>query len=141
LGIPVRADGGNRLRVRFSWFDLAYLALLVDWLPYMLEPLLVVPFAHSSWADGSTRCGLPRSTSVRAFVWITIAACVLRKPRLILLAPAVLALDLVYRVTMLHATVKAILQPRVTHCSWDSPTRFDTKTSPHKLRMTQGRST
>ena len=35
----------SAVRVRFSWFDFAYLALLVDWLPYMLEPIAIVPVA------------------------------------------------------------------------------------------------
>lgn len=126
LGLPLRSDSSRRLRVRFSWFDLAYLALLIDWLPYMLEPLLIVPLVLfvREWINPLWVAAFYLGSS---FVWITIAACAMRKPRLILLAPAIIALDLVYRVTMLHATVKAIRQPRVAQCKWDSPTRFDLK--------------
>jgi cellulose synthase/poly-beta-1,6-N-acetylglucosamine synthase-like glycosyltransferase len=124
LGVPLRRDPGRRLGVRFSWFDLAYLALLVDWLPYMLEPLAIVPVAYllSGWIDPIWFVVFYLGTSL---AWISVAAAVMRKPRLVLLAPAIIALDLVYRATMLHAAVKALLQPRVAQCKWDSPTRFD----------------
>ncbi|HKI92597.1 MAG TPA: glycosyltransferase [Gaiellaceae bacterium] len=126
LGVPFKTDRKRVLGVRFSWFDLAYLALLLDWIPYMLEPLLIAPviiFA-SHWINplwfavfylGST------------FTWVAIAAAMLRKPRLLLLAPAILVLDLVYRVTMLHAVYKTLRHPRSETCKWDSPTRFATK--------------
>ena len=53
LGSPLQRDRTRRLGFRFSWFDLAYLGLLLDWLPYMLEPLLIVPavFLLSPWID------------------------------------------------------------------------------------------
>ena len=60
-----------------------------------------------------------------SFAWIAIAAAALRKPRLVLLAPAIVLLDLTYRITMLHALVKTIAQPTIATCKWDSPTRFD----------------
>jgi cellulose synthase/poly-beta-1,6-N-acetylglucosamine synthase-like glycosyltransferase len=124
LGLPIRLDGDRRFRLRFSWFDAAYLALLVDWLPYMLEPLLVVPAAFflGTWINPLWIAAFYLGSS---FAWIAIAATVMRKPQLILLAPAIVALDLVYRLTMLHAFGKAIVQPRVEQCKWDSPTRFD----------------
>jgi len=124
LGLPIQPDRTRRLRMRFSWFDVAYLALLADWLPYMLEPLAIVPvmiFA-SSWINP---LWFPAFYFGSSLVWISIGAVAMRKPRLVLLAPAIIALDLVYRVTMMHATVKAIRRPRVAECRWDSPTRFD----------------
>ncbi len=57
--------------------------------------------------------------------WIAVAAVALRKPRLIVLTPAILALDLVYRAMMLHAIVKTIREPRTETCKWDSPLRFE----------------
>jgi cellulose synthase/poly-beta-1,6-N-acetylglucosamine synthase-like glycosyltransferase len=124
LGNPVQRDRKRRLGVRFSWFDFAYLALLADWLPYMLEPLAIVPLMVflDRWVNPLWFVVFYLGSS---FVWISLAAAVLRKPRLALLAPAIIALDLVYRVTMLHALVKAIVRPSVTQCKWDSPTRFD----------------
>ena len=124
LGLPVRRDATSRLGVRFSWFDLAYLALLVDWPPYMLEPVAIVLVAYflRGWIDPRW-LGLFYLAS--SFAWLCIAAFALRKPRLIVLFPAILLLDIVYRATMLHAAVKTVRQPRAERCQWDSPTRFE----------------
>ena len=123
LGLPVRRDRGSRLGVRFSWFDFGYLALLVDWLPYMIEPFVFVPVAYllRTWINPLWFLVAYVATSV---LWIAVGAIALRKPRLALLAPAIMVLDLVYRVTMLHALVKTVVHPRVEVCVWDSPERF-----------------
>jgi poly-beta-1,6-N-acetyl-D-glucosamine synthase len=124
LGLPIRRDRSRRLGIRFSWFDIAYLGLLLDWLPYMLEPLLIVPavFLLDRWIDPLWLLAFYLATS---YAWIAVAAVALRKPRLLVLAPALLALDLVYRVTMFHACVKTITQPTIEVCAWDSPQRFE----------------
>ena len=123
LGLPLQRKRGSRLGVRFSWFDTAYLALLIDWLSYALEPFAIVPLAFvlRSWVDPRWFFVFYLATSGG---WILVAACAMRRPRLIALAPALLALDLVYRVTMLHAIVKTARQPRIAACKWDSPQRF-----------------
>jgi cellulose synthase/poly-beta-1,6-N-acetylglucosamine synthase-like glycosyltransferase len=124
LGNPIQPDSNRRFGIRFSWFDLAYLALLLDWVPYMLEPLAIVPLMIfvSEWVDPLWFVAFYLGSS---FAWISAGAIALRKPRLVLLAPAIIALDLVYRATMIHATIKAICRPRVAHCKWESPTRFE----------------
>jgi biofilm PGA synthesis N-glycosyltransferase PgaC len=124
LGSPLRRDASRRGGFRFSWFDLAYLALLLDWLPYMLEPLVLPPlaFLFRDWLDPLWLVGFYLTTSLG---WIGLVAVALRKPRLVLLAPAIMALDLVYRVTMMHAIVKTIFVPRVATCAWTSPERFE----------------
>jgi cellulose synthase/poly-beta-1,6-N-acetylglucosamine synthase-like glycosyltransferase len=124
LGSFIRRDRARgRFALRFSWFDLGYLALLVDWLPYMIEPFVFAPAAYffRRWVDPMWFVGAYLVTSVG---WIMIAAAALRRPRLVLLAPAILVLDLIYRVTMLHALVKTVRQPSVEVCRWDSPERF-----------------
>jgi poly-beta-1,6-N-acetyl-D-glucosamine synthase len=115
---------GHRLGFRCSWFDLAYLALLLDWLPYMLEPFAAVPVALllRPWIDP---LWIFLFYIVSSVAWIGVAAAVLRKPRLFLLAPAILFLDLVYRVTMMHALLKTLRQPRIEVCAWDSPARIE----------------
>lgn len=123
LGVPIqRARGG--LGVRFSWFDAAYLLLLIDWLAYALEPALIVPVAYlfKGWIDP---IWFPLSYFAMSSAWITVAAIALRKPRLIVLTPVILLLDVVYRVAMLHAVVKTIVKPRIETCRWDSPARFE----------------
>jgi cellulose synthase/poly-beta-1,6-N-acetylglucosamine synthase-like glycosyltransferase len=124
LGVPIQRARERRVGVRLSWFDTLYLALLLDWLPYMAEPLLLPPLAYflRGWIDPLWFAAYYVGASV---AWIAIAAIALRKPRLLLLAPAIVALDLVYRVAMIHALVKAIRFPRVEVCVWDSPARFD----------------
>jgi cellulose synthase/poly-beta-1,6-N-acetylglucosamine synthase-like glycosyltransferase len=122
LAVPVRHAPEARLRVRFSWFDLAYLLLLLDWLGYALEPLLVAPaiVLLGAWLDPIWLLAFYLGSS---FAWFAVAAACLRKPRLLVLSPLLLALDLVYRATMLHAIAKAIVQPR-SAARWDSPKRF-----------------
>ena len=124
LGWPVKRDRDRLLGVRLSWFDVAYLALLLDWAPYMLEPLLVVPAVVflSGWIDPIWWLVVYAAAGVG---WIGVAAIALRKPRLLALAPALLVLDIVYRVIMLHAVVKAVVSPTIEVCRWDSPKRFE----------------
>jgi poly-beta-1,6-N-acetyl-D-glucosamine synthase len=122
LGRPLERDRTRRLGFRLSWFDVAYLALLIDWAPYMLEPLLFAPAAYflKDWIDPIWFLVWYLGSS---FAWMGVAAAALRKPRLLALAPALVVLDLVYRFAMLHACIKAIREPRST-AKWDSPERF-----------------
>lgn len=108
---------------RVSGFNIAYLALIIDWFPYAIEPLLIVPLILfvSSFVDPFWIAVYFVGTTG---AWIGIGAIALRKPQLVVLAPILLLLDLVYRVTMIHAVVKAITQPRVERCRWTSPPRF-----------------
>jgi cellulose synthase/poly-beta-1,6-N-acetylglucosamine synthase-like glycosyltransferase len=123
LGLPLQ-PGARRFTLRFSWFDTAYLLLLVDWLGYAAEPFLIVPIAYffRGWIDPFW---FPVLYLAFSGGWILLAAAALRKWRLVVLAPVILALDIVYRVTMLHAVVKTIVRPRIETCRWDSPTRFE----------------
>jgi poly-beta-1,6-N-acetyl-D-glucosamine synthase len=123
LGVPIQRARSGR-GVRFSWFDAAYLLLLLDWLAYALEPALIVPVAYlfKGWIDP---IWFPLSYLAMSTAWITVAAIALRKPRLIVLTPVILLLDAVYRIAMLHAIAKTIVQPRIETCRWDSPARFE----------------
>jgi cellulose synthase/poly-beta-1,6-N-acetylglucosamine synthase-like glycosyltransferase len=124
LGLPIQRDGESRLGWRFSWFDAAYLALLIDWLSYALEPLVILPVAFflRGWIDPVWFVLFYVATSS---LWIATAATALRKPRLFVLTPAILVLDLVYRGLMLHAIVKTLREPKTETCKWDSPVRFE----------------
>ena len=124
LGLPIQRDSGCRGGWRLSWFDAAYLALLIDWLSYALEPflLLALAFFVRGWIDPLWFLGF---YLVLSTCWIATAATALRKPRLVVLTPAILVLDLVCRVLMLHAIVKTIREPRTQTCKWDSPVRFE----------------
>jgi poly-beta-1,6-N-acetyl-D-glucosamine synthase len=124
LGCPVRRDPSSRFGIRFSWFDLAYLGLLVDWFGYMAEPIVLPLMALflRGWINPLWFLFYYLAGNV---LWIVVGAIALRRPRLIVLAPALVALDLLYRVTMLHALVKTIRVPKIEVCAWDSPVRFE----------------
>ena len=124
LGLPIQRDPDRSLGWKFSWFDAAYLALLIDWLSYALEPVLIVPLAFflKGWVDPLWFLAFYLAMSS---CWIATAAIALRKPRLFVLTPAILVLDLVYRGLMLHAIVKTLREPRTETCKWDSPVRFE----------------
>ena len=126
LGWPIRRSTTGRIGWRFSWFDLAYLALLLDWFPYMVEPLILPPIAYFARGLINPIWFLVYYLA-SSFAWVLIASIALRRPRLVALTPAILALDLVYRVTMMHAVFKTIVQPRIELCKWDSPERFATR--------------
>jgi len=134
LAVPLRREPGRRLGVRFSWFDFAYLLLLADWLGYAVEPLLVAPamILLSAWFDPLWIVVFYLGGS---YAWFAVAAAALRKPRLLVLAPALLGLDLVYRATMLHAVAKTIAQPRSV-AVWESPKRFVLMTAAAPERRT-----
>jgi cellulose synthase/poly-beta-1,6-N-acetylglucosamine synthase-like glycosyltransferase len=129
LGLPLERTRGRRPGVRLSGFDLAYLVLIFDWIPYMLEPLVLPPIAFllRDWIDPLWFGAFYLASSVG---WIAIAATALRKPRLLVLAPVLIVLDLVYRACMWHAFVKAVVTPTIESCTWVSPTRFTLETVP-----------
>jgi cellulose synthase/poly-beta-1,6-N-acetylglucosamine synthase-like glycosyltransferase len=123
LGVPLRRTTGRRRGLRVSWFDLAYLSLLVDLAAYMLAPLALplLVLAVSGWVNPFWFAVFFLAESL---CWIGVAAYALRRPRLLALAPALILLDLVYRIALLHALVKTLRQPTVTGGRWDSPRRF-----------------
>ena len=124
LWVPVRRNPTAGSASRSPGSNTAYLMVILDWAGYALEPLMLglLCFVLRGWID-------PMWFGVfyarHELLWIAIAAVALRKPRLFALAPILLLLDLVYRVTMLHAVVKTVRQPRIETCRWDSPPRFD----------------
>lgn len=115
---------GHRLGARASWFDFTYLLLLLDWLLYLIEP-----FAIPALLYFQPIYPLDLSTILLFYVgmsaiWLGTAALALKRPRLFLFLPAILILDLFYRITMLHALIKTAREPRVARCVWKSPARL-----------------
>jgi poly-beta-1,6-N-acetyl-D-glucosamine synthase len=43
-----------------------------------------------------------------------------------LFLPAIIAIDLLYRVIFVHALIKAMREPTVDRCVWSSPARLAT---------------
>lgn len=117
---------GHQVGRRRSWFDFWYVTLILDWCMYvLLWPTLLVLLLANDWAE-------PRTMFVSVMagysLWTAAAACALRKWRLVLLTPAIAATDILYRAVFVHALVKAIRQPTVASCTWDSPTRYQATT-------------
>lgn len=119
---------GHGVGRRRSWFDFWYLTLIADWTMYvLLWPVLLVVLLRCDWVE-------PRTAAVSVLagyvLWATAAACALHRWRLVLLTPAIIAIDVLYRAVFVHALVKTIRQPTVTSCRWDSPTRYQAPTEP-----------
>jgi hypothetical protein len=55
---------------------------------------------------------------------VCVGAVATRSWRLVVLTPAVVLVDWIYRATFLHALLKTLRQPRVEACRWESPARY-----------------
>ncbi len=108
---------GHRVGRHRSRFDVAYILLILQWIVYIgLTPLTIWILVSSAQA-ATLFAGV-------FLLWVVAAAINLRKPRLVLFAPAILVVDIIYRFVFVHALVKAWRQPTVETCVWDSPARF-----------------
>jgi biofilm PGA synthesis N-glycosyltransferase PgaC len=113
---------GHKVGRQASLFDVTYVMQILDWLMYVvLAPLLVVLALWNNWVEPDTLVGL---TVLGYGAGAAVAAAVLKKWRLAVMAPALIVVDWLYRVVFLHAFVKTVRQPRVDSCRWDSPTRY-----------------
>lgn len=120
-GIVGHRIGRRLVTGRPSVFETLYSILIVQWALYLLGlPVLV----FIGFSVGPVALLLIVATRWLVFyVLLVVASVRLRQPRLLLFAPAIIVLDLLYRAIWLHAIVKTIRQPRVTACVWDSPAR------------------
>jgi cellulose synthase/poly-beta-1,6-N-acetylglucosamine synthase-like glycosyltransferase len=113
---------GHKVGRRRSWFDVAYVGLIIDWLLYVvLWPILLVA--------GVVVGGAGVAESLAVYVagyaaWSIVGAIALRRWRLVALFPALMAIDWIYRVLFVHALIKTIRTPRVDSCVWESPARY-----------------
>lgn len=112
---------GHRVGRSNSRFDHAYLLLMLHWLLYVAGAPLTIWLLAT--AGPGLVAGLLFLLAGQAF-WIALAAWRLRRPRLVLFLPAIILVDLLYRVIFVHALVKAIRQPTVGRCVWSSPERI-----------------
>jgi biofilm PGA synthesis N-glycosyltransferase PgaC len=111
---------GHRVGRTRSRFDAAYVGLMLHWLYYLASAPLTVGLLVAGF--GGPLALLPLLAGYLA--WVALAAWRLRAPRLVLFTPFIVAGDLLYRVIMVHALVKAIRQPVVDRCVWTSPARL-----------------
>ncbi len=117
---------GHRVMRHGSKFDLWYGLLIIDWVGYaLLWPLVFLAILAMGRISPMM---LMLSTLAGYTLWIAAGAIALRKWRLVVLAPAVIFIDLLYRVNFIHAAIKAVRQPTVESCIWESPKRVLSKT-------------
>lgn len=118
---------GHRIGRHKSWFSFTYSLLIVDWFLYVtVWPALLAFVGWRAYQSGD----LDRAAAFYVggyFVWTCLFAVMLRKWRLPLLLPWIIALDWINRFIFIHAFVKAWRQPVVESCRWDSPTRLSTR--------------
>jgi cellulose synthase/poly-beta-1,6-N-acetylglucosamine synthase-like glycosyltransferase len=115
---------GHKVGRRATRFDVAYVGLMFDWLLYTLITPAILAALVVTNLDDPTRLGQIGLLYIAGYAaWSAVGAIALRKWRLLLLAPALLVLDWIARVNLLHAAVKAIRQP-TSECRWESPARY-----------------
>jgi cellulose synthase/poly-beta-1,6-N-acetylglucosamine synthase-like glycosyltransferase len=115
---------GHQVGRRCSWFDLAYIGLILDWVLYVVAwPILLVVTAATAGMGILQTLGL----YVAGYAaWAVIGAAALRRWRLVVLVPMLIVIDWIYRAVYLHAFAKTVRQPRVDQCVWESPARYRT---------------
>lgn len=113
---------GHRVGRTWSHFDVAYVVLMCQWLLYVLS----APITIFVLVIASTKAPIVLVLYLGGYgLWVGAAAIQLRRPLLIIFIPAIIVGDLVYRVVFVHAFIKALRQPTVENCVWESPTRMD----------------
>lgn len=119
---------GHRVGRRFSWFDVTYIGLILDWVMYVLvwPALLVLSFV----ATGGDPLRFLGVYSAGYALWAAIGAIALRRPQLVVLFPALMVMDWFQRVNFVHALFRTVRQPRVESCTWVSPTRYGATADP-----------
>ncbi len=120
-GIVGHKVGSGLLRRRASVFEALYALLIANWVTYLLGLPFLVLLAVT---QGPMIVLYLLLTRWIVFYLMLIAASVqLRHFHLVLFAPVLIVLDLLFRVIWIHAVVKTIRQPTVSACKWDSPAR------------------
>ncbi len=115
---------GHKVGRRATRFDAAYIGLIFDWLLYTLITPAILAFLVVTNLDDPAwlgHIGLLYATGYA--VWALIGAIALRKWRLFALWPALLVIDWISRVNLIHAAIKAVREP-TSECRWESPARY-----------------
>ncbi len=115
---------GHKVGRRATRFDVAYLGMMLDWLIYALITPVLLGVVVATNYDAPGRLAHVGLLYVAGYaVWCAIGAIALRKWRLFVLFPAVVVLDWIARVNLIHAAIKAVRQP-TAECRWESPARY-----------------
>lgn len=123
-----QAMHGHKVLRRVSWFDFWYLVLVVDWAIYVVGgPLLLGALLLSGIGSPLAFLGV---YFLGYFGWAIVAAVATKKWRMIVMAPTFVVIDWLYRAVFVYAIFKAIRQPTVESCKWESPTRHQEYLAP-----------
>jgi cellulose synthase/poly-beta-1,6-N-acetylglucosamine synthase-like glycosyltransferase len=115
---------GHQVGRRATRFDLAYVGLIFDWLLYtLITPALLTFLVVTNYDDPARLGRIGLLYAVGYAVWALIGAIALRKWRLFVLWPALLVIDWIARVNLVHAAFKAVREP-TAECRWESPARY-----------------
>jgi cellulose synthase/poly-beta-1,6-N-acetylglucosamine synthase-like glycosyltransferase len=112
---------GHRIGTKATAMD-AFYVLTLDWALYVIgAPVaiaLIAPQLVSSWVVLAWYLG-------GYLAWVSGAAIATRRWHILILTPAIIATDWLYRIVFVHAFVKTIRQPVVETCRWESPQRYE----------------
>jgi poly-beta-1,6-N-acetyl-D-glucosamine synthase len=112
---------GHRVGLRRTRFDVASALLMLDWTAYVVGlPVTVALIVWFGWFS----MHLVLAYVIGYVLWTSIAAVATKKWRILAMMPAIAVIDIIYRITFVHALVKTIRQPRVSSCRWVSPARY-----------------
>ncbi|MDQ2973311.1 MAG: glycosyltransferase [bacterium] len=114
---------GHKIGTKADKFHFAYVLMMLDWFIYILSGPITL---YVIWSAGLENLHISLLLlSLGYSAWLIAASIALRKPRLILFVPAIIVTDFIFRFIMVHAFIKALRQPTVERCVWNSPTRFE----------------
>ena len=120
-GIIGHRIGASIMHGRPTVFEVLYALLIAHWVTYLLGLPILVFVALTQGIAITLYLILGRW--VVFYLMLIIASIRLRHFHLILFAPALIVVDLLFRFVWIHAVVKTVRQPTVEACKWDSPAR------------------
>lgn len=112
---------GHKVGRSWTWFDFAYILLIMHWITYVLSAPITAMLVWWAWRNNPQ---ILLYAFLGYVVWTVIAAIALRRFELLLLLPAIIAIDFIYRWIFVVAAIQAVREPTVEVCRWDSPTRI-----------------
>jgi cellulose synthase/poly-beta-1,6-N-acetylglucosamine synthase-like glycosyltransferase len=116
---------GHRIGTKANKFHVSYTILMLDWILYIFSAPLTL---FIIWEAGIRNIPFGLLLLCAGYaVWVSIAAIAMKLPRLLLFIPAIVVIDFLFRVVMVHGLIKAIRQKTVENCVWESPERFEQK--------------
>ncbi len=120
-GIVGHRIGSSLVSGKPTVFEILYTILIAHWVTYLLGlPFLI----YLAIAQGpAVALYLVLARWFLFYIFLMVASVQMRHYHLLLFAPALIVLDLLFRFIWIHSVVKTIQQPTVESCKWDSPAR------------------